>query len=67
MASTLDDLKELQRATEEAAQRKAAGHTGEREITYRDALREAITGLPAADQVRILGTNAVECYRLPIG
>lgn len=43
MASTLDDLKELQRATEEAAQRKAAGHTGEREITYRDALREAIT------------------------
>jgi pyruvate dehydrogenase E1 component beta subunit len=43
VASTLEELKELQRAAEEAAARKESGHTGEREITYRDALREAIT------------------------
>ncbi|HUG16441.1 MAG TPA: alpha-ketoacid dehydrogenase subunit beta [Thermomicrobiales bacterium] len=40
MASTLEDLKEAQREAEEAAARGEV--TGDREITYRDALREAI-------------------------
>lgn len=40
MASTLEDLKEAQREAEEAAKRGEV--VGDREITYRDALREAI-------------------------
>mgnify|MGYP003382009204 CR=1 FL=1 len=40
MASTLDDLRELE---QRAAQAQERGADGMREITYRDALREAIT------------------------